>query len=70
MARQLRCPVCYQPLSVGVDVVAEKKVIWLFCTHGPCPCYPMNDGGEGATLEAAQVELLKKYDEWCKSQPE
>ena len=70
MARQLLCPSCSLPLSVGVSTDGKTKVVSIYCGYGPCPTYEMNDGGAGPNLESAYVELVRKYQEWLGQHPE
>lgn len=59
------CPCCTRPLCSNVE---ESRVV-LYCSHGPCECYAMNDGETGENAKEAYDKLVAQYELWAENQP-
>lgn len=70
MASILRCPSCQKPLSVGAETNGKTKVVYLWCSYGPCQPPSLGDKFSGPNLESAWKDLETKYQEWLGTQAE
>lgn len=69
-ATVLKCPGCRKPLSVGAEVLAGRKVFYVYCPFGPCRPSELGDEFRGASVAEAFGLLDKTYREWLEAQPE
>lgn len=49
----MNCPCCGKELCMASSAIEGKQTVHLWCGHGPCPSYAMNDGAEAPTAEEA-----------------
>lgn len=70
MSSVLKCPACHHPLAAQVEVLANRKTIYLYCSYGPCQPAELNDGFPGATVEESYEGLKSVYQRWLEGQQE
>lgn len=70
MPSVLKCPSCHRPLSCAVEVVANVKTIYVYCSYGPCHPPELGDGVPGATVEESYAGLEDAYREFVNNQPQ
>jgi len=65
-ASRYKCPCCTRSLRMHL----EGENIILFCSHGACNCYAMNDGEKGGTAWEAYQKLVAQFELWMENRIE
>ena len=65
------CPCCKGPLTEARELSGGgNSTCYIYCPHGRCESVACNDGGEGATQQAAYNALCRAYESELAEQQE